>query len=129
MSSATANPIPPKGVATVPGAMAAPAPEPAPAVPTFVNGLAQNVFSAATADWISGEVWVESDFDSDGDGKLDRMHADYTLPKETATDGLKVPVIYEDSPYYAGTAPNYSQLERRPRARRAAARRARSRRS
>ena len=74
------------------------------------------------ADWISGEVWVESDFDSDGDGKKDRLHADYTLPKETATDGLKVPVIYEDSPYYAGTAPSYSQLGRRPRARRHAAR-------
>src|SRR3954468_14594153 len=104
---AYANPIPPKGM-TVPGAMAAPAPEPAPAVPTFVNGLAQNVFSPSQADWISGDVWVESDFDSDGDGKPDRLHADYTLPKETATDGLKVPVIYEDSPYYAGTAPRYS---------------------
>src|SRR4051812_34310935 len=105
---ASANPLPPKSVATFPGAMAAPAPEPAPAVPTFVNGLAQNVFSSSSADWISGEVWVESDFDSDGDGKLDRLHADYTVPKETATDGLKVPVIYEDSPYYAGTAPKYS---------------------
>ena len=104
--------------------MAAPAPEPAPAVPTFVNGLAQNVFSARPADWISGEVWVESSFDTDGDGKLDRMHADYTLPKETATDGLKVPVIYEDSPYYAGTGADYatgpsttSSAPRRPRAR------------
>src|SRR3954469_4041818 len=104
---AYANPIPPKGM-TVPGAMAAPAPEPAPAVPTFVNGLAQNVFSASNADWISGDVWVESDFDSDGDGKPDRLHADYTVPKETLTDGLKVPVIYEDSPYYANTAPSYS---------------------
>src|SRR3954453_16008329 len=104
---AYATPIPPKGM-TVPGAMAAPAPEPAPAVPTFVNGLAQKVFSASTADWISGDVWVESDFDSDGDGKLDRLHADYTIPKETLTDGLKVPVIYEDSPYYANTAPSYS---------------------
>ena len=66
------------------------------------------MFSATTADWINGEVWVESDFDSDGDGKKDRMHADYTLPKETSTDGLKVPVVYEDSPYYANTAPNYS---------------------
>jgi hypothetical protein len=108
VGTAQANPLPPKASAASPGMMAAPAPEPAPAVPTFVNGLAQNVFSASTADWISGEVWVESSFDSDGDGKLDRMHADYTLPKETATDGLKVPVIYEDSPYYAGTAPNYS---------------------
>jgi predicted acyl esterase len=108
VGNAQANPLPPKSVAAVPGTMAAPAPEPAPAVPTFVNGLSQNVFSANTADWISGDVWVQSDMDTDGDGKLDRLHADYTLPKETLTDGLKVPVIYEDSPYYAGTAPNYS---------------------
>ncbi len=39
---------------------------------------------------------------------MDRVHADYTIPKETSTDGLKVPVIYEDSPYYAGTARTYS---------------------
>ncbi len=76
-------------------------------VPTFVNGLAQNVFSSNSADWVRGEVWVESSFDSDGDGKLDRMHADYTLPKETVTDGLKVPIVYEDSPYFAGTARTY----------------------
>jgi predicted acyl esterase len=36
------------------------------------------------------------------------MHADYTLPKETVTDGLKVPIIFEDSPYFAGTARTYS---------------------
>ena len=107
VGTAGANPIPPKGL-TVPGMMAAPAPEPAPAVPTFVNGLAQNVFSSTSSDWVRGEVWVQTDFDSDGDGKPDRMHADYTLPKETATDGLKVPIIYEDSPYFAGTARSYS---------------------
>src|SRR4051794_17203749 len=107
VGNAQASPLPPKATAASPGLMAAPAPEPAPAVPTFVNGLSQNVFSAASADWISGEVWVESSFDSDGDGKLDRLHADYTLPKETSTDGLKVPVIYEDSPYYGGTASVY----------------------
>jgi hypothetical protein len=108
VGTASAAPIPPKTAAAGNSAMAAPAPEPAPAVPTFVDGLAQNVFSANSADWINGEVWVESSFDSDGDGKLDRMHADYSVPKETATDGLKVPVIYEDSPYYAGTATTYS---------------------
>ncbi len=58
VGTAQASPLPPKSVAAPPGAMAAPAPEPAPAVPTFVNGSRQNVFSAATADWISGEVWV-----------------------------------------------------------------------
>ena len=56
VGNAQASPLPPKSVAAVPGAMAAPAPEPAPAVPTFVNGLSQNVFSANTADWISGDV-------------------------------------------------------------------------
>ena len=101
-SGATAKPMPPKGI-TVPGVNTAAVP--APAVPTFVNGMAQNVFSANSADWVTGEVWVESSFDTDGDGKLDRMHADFTLPRETQTDGLKVPVVYEDSPYYAGTGP------------------------
>src|SRR6266536_4131920 len=82
--------------------------QPSPAVPTFVNGLAQAVFSTNPADWYSGEVWVQAPFDSDGDGKLDRIHADFTAPGEVITDGLKVPVIFEDSPYYAGTAPQYS---------------------
>ena len=75
------------------------------AEPTFVNGLAQNVFSANTADWIRGEGWVQSTYDSDHDGKLDRIHFDITRPKETAT-GLKVPVILEASPYYANLGPN-----------------------
>jgi predicted acyl esterase len=81
---------------------------PAPAVPTFVNGLAQAVFSADPADWHSGEVWVEAPFDSDSDGRPDRIHTDFTAPREVLTDGLKVPVIFEDSPYYAGFAPVYS---------------------
>ena len=85
-----------------------PAPDPQPAVPTFVNGLSQAVFSTNPADWYSGEVWVQAPFDSDNDGKLDRIHADFTAPGEVITDGLKVPVVFEDSPYYAGTAPQYS---------------------
>ena len=82
--------------------------EPGPAVPTFENGLSQAVFSTNPADWHSGEVWVQAPFDSDGDGRPDRIHADFTAPREVLTDGLKVPVIFEDSPYYAGTAPEYS---------------------
>ena len=65
----------------------------------FDNGMAQNVFSSP---WITGEVWVESQSDSDGDGDLDRIHVNFSLPRETQT-GLDVPVIYEDSPYFAGT--------------------------
>ena len=79
-----------------------------PTVPTFVNGLAQPVFSTNPADWHSGEVWVQAQFDSDGDGVKDRIHADFSAPREVVTEGLRVPVIFEDSPYYAGTAPLYS---------------------
>jgi ABC-type lipoprotein export system ATPase subunit len=75
-----------------------------PAEPTFINGLAQPVFATAEADWVNYELWVQSNFDSDGDGKNDRIHVDVSRPKETDTDGLKVPVIFEDSPYYAGGA-------------------------
>ena len=82
--------------------------EPRPAVPTFSHGLAQAVFSTNPADWHSGEAWVQAPFDSDGDHKQDRIHVDFTAPGEVVSDGLKVPVIFEDSPYYAGTADEYS---------------------
>src|SRR5690606_28997093 len=49
-------------------------------------------------------LWVEAEFDSDGDGKRDRLHVDVFRPGQTETEGLKVPVIYESSPYYAGVA-------------------------
>ena len=107
-SSASALPpgnLEPGAVGVAPS-VSAPAPEPA--VPTFVGGLSQAVFSANAADWYSGEVWVQAPFDSDNDGKRDRIHADFTAPREVVTDGLKVPVIFEDSPYYAGTASQYS---------------------
>ena len=77
---------------------------PAPAVPTFVNGMAQAVFSTTTASWVNHDLWVELDVDTDGDGLKDRVHADVSRPTETDSDGLKVPVIFEDSPYYAGSA-------------------------
>jgi len=74
------------------------------AVPVFVDGQAQIVPAfAKQTDWIREFLWVETTFDSDGDGKNDRMHVDVTRPKQTATEGLKVPVVYETSPYFAGT--------------------------
>jgi X-Pro dipeptidyl-peptidase len=108
-SSASAVPIPPKTADNPVGLMKSlAAPEPAGAVPTFVNGLSQAVFTTNSAQWVRNEGWVESTFDSDGDGKLDRVHFDVIRPPETDSDGLKVPVIFEDSPYYANTAPVYS---------------------
>ncbi|GAA3588045.1 Xaa-Pro dipeptidyl-peptidase [Klugiella xanthotipulae] len=83
---------------------------PAPATPTFVDGLSQAVFTKTSSEWIRQEVWVESEVDSDGDGKNDLVHIDVTRVPETNTAGLKVPVIMEMSPYYAGgsTVPNWS---------------------
>ncbi|MFU8850217.1 Xaa-Pro dipeptidyl-peptidase [Micromonospora sp. SL1-18] len=77
--------------------------------PVFVDGQAQVVPEFANSSgWIRQQLWVETEFDSDGDGKLDRMHVDVTRPGQTA-QGLKVPVVYETSPYYAGTASTQSQ--------------------
>lgn len=52
------------------------------------------------ADAIRETVYVESPVDGDRDGRKDRMTVDVIRPKETAT-GLKVPVIFEASPYFA----------------------------
>ncbi len=74
------------------------------AVPVFADGEAQIVEGFKDSkDWIRHDLWVETEFDSDADGKLDRMHVDVTRPKQTDTEGLKLPVIYESSPYFAGT--------------------------
>jgi X-Pro dipeptidyl-peptidase len=76
-----------------------------PAVPVIVKGETQVVARFKDPDmWIRHDLWVESEFDSDDDGKLDRMHVSVTRPRQTDTEGLKVPVIYISSPYYAGTA-------------------------
>ena len=78
--------------------------------PVFVNGQAQVVPAFnVSSEWIRHRLWVETEFDSDGDGKRDRVHVDVTRPAQTETEGLKVPVIYETSPYYAGTASTGAQ--------------------
>ncbi|MDA9242412.1 Xaa-Pro dipeptidyl-peptidase, partial [Flavobacteriaceae bacterium] len=69
------------------------------AVPFFKNGEAQVVeLFKDESKWIRHDLWVETSFDSDGDGKKDRMHVGVTRPFQTE-EGLKLPVIYESSPY------------------------------
>ncbi|HKL37391.1 MAG TPA: Xaa-Pro dipeptidyl-peptidase, partial [Bacteroidales bacterium] len=71
--------------------------------PIIKNGESQVVPEFKDPDyWIRHDLWVETEFDSDGDGKLDRMHVAVTRPAQTETQGLKLPVIYGSSPYYAG---------------------------
>jgi X-Pro dipeptidyl-peptidase len=74
-------------------------------VPVIINGEAQKIPAFENQDnWIREDLWVETEFDTDGDGKKDRMNVDVTRPRQTETDGIKLPVIYESSPYFAGTA-------------------------
>lgn len=73
------------------------------AAPIFVDGQAQVVPAFRdSSDWIRHDLFVETEFDSDGDGKLDRMHVSVVRQSQTETEGLKVPVVYETSPYYCG---------------------------
>lgn len=74
-------------------------------VPVIKNGQTQEVpvFSDPET-WIRHDLWVETEFDSDGDGKPDRMHVAVTRPQQTESGDLQLPVIYESSPYFAGTA-------------------------
>jgi len=92
-------------IATLLVATSATAQGPAKAAPVFVNGMAQPVPAFQdTATWIRQHLWVETDFDSDRDGKKDRVHVDVTRPGQTESEGLKVSVVYGSSPYYAGTS-------------------------
>lgn len=73
-------------------------------VPVIKDGQAQVIPEFENPDdWVRHDLWVETEFDTDGDGKLDRMHVSVTRPKQTESGNLKLPVVYESSPYYAGT--------------------------
>ena len=63
--------------------------------------MTQPAFSLADA--IEERVYVQTPVDTDRDGRLDRVAIDISRPRETATQGFKVPVIFEHSPYRKGT--------------------------
>ncbi|ARV08155.1 Xaa-Pro dipeptidyl-peptidase [Winogradskyella sp. PC-19] len=71
----------------------------------FKDGEAQIVEAFSDASkYLRHDLWVETEFDTDGDGELDRMHVSVTRPEQTETEGLQLPVIYVTSPYFAGVA-------------------------
>src|SRR5690606_5404037 len=76
-----------------------------PVKPIIENGQAQVVPAFDTPkEWIRHDLWVETEFDTDGDGKKDRMHVSVTRPYQTESGDLKLHVIFETSTLYSGTA-------------------------
>ncbi|MDX2415760.1 MAG: Xaa-Pro dipeptidyl-peptidase [Bacteroidales bacterium] len=74
-------------------------------IPIIKDGQAQIIPELQEkTSWIRHDLWVETEFDSDGDGLLDRMHVDVTRPEQTESEKLKLPVVYSTSPYFGGTA-------------------------
>ncbi|MFY1698058.1 MULTISPECIES: CocE/NonD family hydrolase [unclassified Solwaraspora] len=69
---------------------------PAPSI-VVSDGVTQPVFGYADA--IREKLFIDSTFDSDGDGLRDIIAFDVIRPAATA-DGLRVPVIMDASPYY-----------------------------
>ena len=70
--------------------------------PTFVNGLAQPVFS--TTGLITQHVWVEvPDLDTDRDGINDRIRIQIRRP--VTSPGVKLPIVMTASPYSGGQLP------------------------
>jgi X-Pro dipeptidyl-peptidase len=79
------------------------------------DGVTQPQFDVANA--IEEVVFVESEVDSDRDGARDRIRIRISRPGETESQGIKVPVVFEHSPYRGnlGSLPNHPvDVERMP---------------
>lgn len=75
--------------------------------PLIKDGKTQEIAAFKDPDlWIRHDLWVETSFDSDDDGKLDRMHVGVTRPRQSEGGDLKLPILYISSPYFGGTPPN-----------------------
>ncbi len=61
------------------------------------NGVSVPQFSLADA--VEETLFVQTTVDSDLDGAKDRVRVKLSRPGETETEGIKVPVIFEHSPY------------------------------
>lgn len=92
-------------------------------VPVFENGLAQPVFKftdgktgekydPATSSIIRYCVYVESDYDMDGDGKRDLVKAFIQVPRSAVEGNYKAATLYEARPYCAGVqADGYDHMK------------------
>ena len=86
--------------------------------PLFVNGMAQPIFPFTTgavkegysnedSDIIRYCVYVETNYGTDGDGKLDLVKALVQVPRAAAKGDYKAATIYEARPYITGCTELY----------------------
>ena len=92
-------------------------------VPVFENGLAQPVFKftdgktgenydPATSSIVRYCVYVESDYDMDGDGKRDLVKAFIQVPRSAVEGSYKEETLYEERQYCAGVqADGYDHMK------------------
>ncbi|WP_277592895.1 CocE/NonD family hydrolase, partial [Streptococcus sp. DD11] len=83
--------------------------------PLFLNGRAQPIFPYSSgqkedsdyayedSEIVRFPVYVETDYDTDGDGQRDLVKAIVQLPKAAANGDFKASTILEARPYVAGT--------------------------
>src|SRR4029079_16769184 len=75
--------------------------------PVVRDGMMQPVLEFAdSAQIVRQSLWVETNFDSDRDGNLDRGHVQITRPGAAEKAGLKIPTLMLSSPYIAPTNGN-----------------------
>jgi X-Pro dipeptidyl-peptidase len=75
--------------------------------PVVRDGVMQPVLEFAdSAQLIRQSLWVETNFDTDRDGKLDRVHVQVTRPGAAEKAGLKIPILMLSSPYIGPTNGN-----------------------
>ena len=86
--------------------------------PLFVDGVAQPIFpytsgvptaegySNDKSDIIRYSVYVETNYDTDGDGKLDLVKALVQIPRAAAEGKYKAAAIYDARPYITGCTDN-----------------------
>ena len=92
-------------------------------VPVFENGLAQPVFKftdgktgekydPATSSIVRYCVYVESDYDMDGDGKRDLVKAFIQVPRSAVEGNYKAATLNESRPYRPGVqADGYDHMK------------------
>ncbi len=90
--------------------------------PLFINGEAQPIFpytsgaveegySNADSDIIRFFVYVESNYDTDQDGKLDLVKALVQLPRAAMEGDYQAATIYEARPYITGCTDRYNSVD------------------